>query len=120
MTFLKSFLKNRSQFVSIDNSYYCLRNINIGVAQGSTLGLFLFLLRINDISNSIDFTPRLFADDTCLLVTSPPLKQLKCLLTSEFNRVSMWVLAIKLTLNPAKSNLFTLNLNSPFVNIDIQ
>ena len=113
--FLKSFL-------SIDNSHYCLRNINFGVAQGYALVLLLFLLHINDISNSNDFIPRLFADETCLLVTSPSLKQLKCLLTSEFNRVSMGVRAHKLTFNPVKSNLLmiTPKLNSPFVNIDIQ
>ena len=120
--FLKSFLKDRSQFVSIDNSHSSLSTINIGVAQGSALGPLLFLLYINDISNSIDSTPRLFADDTCLLVTSPSLKQLKSSLTSEINRVSMWVRANKLTFNPAKSNLLiiTPKLNSPSINIDIQ
>ena len=120
--FFKSFLKDRSQFVSINNSHSSLSTINIGVAQGSTLSPLLFLLYINDISNSIDSTPRLFADDTCLLVTSPSLKQLKSSLTSEINRVSMWVQANKLTFNPAKSNLLiiTPKLNSPSINIDIQ
>ena len=76
MTFLKSFLKERSQFVNIDNSHSSLTNINIEVAQGSTPGPLLFLLYINDIFNSIDSTPRLFADDTvCLLVTSSSLNQ---------------------------------------------
>ena len=64
---LKSFLKVRSQFVSIDNSYSSLSEINIVVARASTLRPLLFLSCIIDISNSIDSTPRLFADDTCLL-----------------------------------------------------
>ena len=77
--FFKSFLKDRSQFVSIDNSHSSLSTLNIWVAQGSTLiiGPLLFLLYINDVSNSIDSTPRLFTDGTSLLVTSPSLKQLK-------------------------------------------
>ena len=120
--FFKSFLKDRSSFVSIDNSHSSPSTINIGVAQGSTLDPFQFLLYINDISNSIDSTPWLFADETCLLVTSPSLKQLKSSLTSEINGVSMWVRANKLTLNPAKSNslIITPKPNSPSVNIDIQ
>ena len=121
MTFFKSFLKDRSQFVSIDSSHSSLRNINVWVAQGSTLGLLLFLLHINDISNSMDSTLRLFADGTCLMVTSHSLNQLKCSLTSEIIRVSRWVRANNLTLNPAKSNLLiiTPKLNSPSVIIDI-
>ena len=39
--FFKSFLKDISQFVSIDNSHFSLSNINIGVGQGSTLGPLL-------------------------------------------------------------------------------
>ena len=60
----KSFLKDRSQFVSITNSHSSLCYTNIVVAQGSMFGPSLFLLYINDSSNSIDSTPRLFADDT--------------------------------------------------------
>ena len=43
-------------------------------------------------------------------------------LTSQINRVSMWVQANKLTLNPAKSNLLiiTPKFNFPSANIDIQ
>ena len=77
MTFFKSFLKNRSQLLSIENSHSSLRNINIEVTQESSLGLLLFLFYINDISHSINSTSRLFADDTCLMVTSPSLNQLK-------------------------------------------
>ena len=56
MTFFKSFLKDKSQFVGIDNSHSSLSTINTGVAQGSILGPFQFLFYINDISNSIDST----------------------------------------------------------------
>ena len=121
--FLKSFSKERSQFVSIDNSHSFLSHINIGVAQGSTCDPLLFLLYINDISNNINSTPRLFAEDTvCLLVTSLSLKQLKCSLIFEINKVCMWMGANRVTLNPTESNLFiiTPKLNSPSVNIDIQ
>ena len=85
-------------------------------------GIDAVMTYINDISIRIYSTPRLFTDDTCLMVTSPSLNQLNLSLTSEINRVSMWVRANKLTLNPVKSNLLiiTPKLNSPSVNIDIQ
>ena len=65
-----------AQFESIDNSNPSLPGRNIVVAQGSTLAPFLFVLYI-DLSNSFDFTPRFFADGTCLMpmVTSPSMNQ---------------------------------------------
>ena len=63
-----SFLTNRFQYVSLENHQSNLKKINYGVPQGSVLGPLLFNVYINDISTSVTSTPRLFADDTCLLV----------------------------------------------------
>ena len=63
-----SFLTNRFQYVSLENHQSNLKNINYGVPQGSVLGPLLFNIYINDISTSVSCTPRLFADDTCLIV----------------------------------------------------
>ena len=46
-TFLKllmNFIRDRKYFVSINNINSEIRNVNIGVPQGSTLWLFLFIL----------------------------------------------------------------------------
>ena len=53
--------------------------INIGVPQRSILCPLLFLVYVNGISNATSCNPRLFADDTCLLLSnsSKPVQILK-------------------------------------------
>jgi len=53
------------------------KKIQCGVPQGSLLGPLLFLIYINDLTNTISTTPRLYADDVCLIVDSPSQKELE-------------------------------------------
>ena len=121
LQFYQSFLENRKRFVRINKFCSTLHDVNIGVPQGLTLGLLFFLLYINDLSNSVNSVPRLFADDTCLLVYSSSIDHLESKLTIELSNVNEWILANKLTLNAKKSNLLIINpkLNSLPVNINI-
>jgi len=63
---LKSYQASRTQFASLNSASSTPKPINIGVPQGSILGP-LFLIYINDLPNSTNIKPRLFADDTCLV-----------------------------------------------------
>ena len=77
----ESFLTNRKQTVTINNSTSEMLNIEVGVPQGSVLGPLLFSIYINDLPNSIRFcNSHLFADDTCILRTGKSLKVLANLL----------------------------------------
>ena len=67
---IESYLSNRQQFVSVNNSASSLKSICIGVPQGSILGPLLFLIYVNDLTNAIFCQPRLFADDTCLALNN--------------------------------------------------
>ncbi len=62
---------NRKQYVHINGVKSAQCKIEIGVSQGSVLGLLLFLLYINDIANNVKKHPckmMLFADDTNVFI----------------------------------------------------
>ena len=64
----RSYLSDRSQFVSINGFNSDYKTIKYGISQGSVLGPLLFLIFINDLSTAIKQPETFhFADDTWLL-----------------------------------------------------
>ena len=87
---LQSYLSNRSQYVSIVNINSNLRNVKIGVPQSSVLGPLLFLIYINDLQNCMISTPRLFADDTAVLIHANTLTEFEIKISSELEKLVVW------------------------------
>ena len=80
----KSYLSNRSQYVSINGYESGLVALNCGVPQGSVLGPLLFLLYINDLNQAIKFCKvHHFADDINLLCLSNSIKKLNKLVNAD-------------------------------------
>ena len=104
-TLIRSYLDNRQQFVSINQSQSNLKPIRVGVPQGLSLGPMFFLIYINDLHNSLESEPRLFADDTCLLVKGSNSEQLEINLNTELHHLHLWCSVNKLSVNPAKTNI---------------
>ena len=62
---LRSFLTNRKQYVSMEDFFSQTKIVKCGVPQGSTLGPLLFLIYINDLTNILEKSiVHHFADDT--------------------------------------------------------
>jgi len=58
---------------------------------------------LNDLPNATESFSRLFADDTCLLLSSPTLEELESQCNNELAKVSEWIVSNRLTLNPSKT-----------------
>ena len=63
---IKYFLSNRKQRVSVNGALSDITDVTSGVPQGSVLGPVLFLLYINGIDGNIKSSIGLFADDSII------------------------------------------------------
>ena len=73
----RSYLSDRTQFVSINGFNSDCKTVKYGVPQGSVLGLLRFLIFINDLNIAIKNSETFhFADDTCLLNIKDSIKKI--------------------------------------------
>ena len=105
LSWFKSYLNARKQFVSYNDKNSSLQELSYSVPQGSILGPQLFIIYINDMINSIHKSNiSLFADDTCLYYSHRDLHQLISIANEELARLNNWLVVNKLTLNAEKSH----------------
>ena len=89
LTWLQSFLNDRSQQVVVDGCFSSPCKVSAGVPQGSVLGPTLFLLYINDISEGIHSQIKLFADD-CLVYRNVQTSTDQQILQQDLNTLIKW------------------------------
>ena len=97
---------DRYQYVSVGSSESSKQLITHGIPQlGSTLGPILFLLHINDVTNSSEkLFFRLFAHDTNIFFSSSDPKELERTLNSELFKVKNCCNVNKLSINFTKTS----------------
>ena len=121
LSWIKDFLRNRTQKVVIRGTASTSREVTSGVPQGSVLGPLLFLLFINDLPLELLSRLSLFADDSKLFsrITANGNK-LKVnnmdggrLLQDDLDRVVEWAKKWKMEFNVDKCKVMHLGLNNP-------
>ena len=108
----KSYLYDRTQYVSIQGYKSDTRPIQHGVPQGSVLGPLLFLIYINDLHTAIPYSKTYhFADDTHLLNTCSSPKQLQKRTNIDLKCLYKWLMANKISLNCSKTEVIIFQSN---------
>ena len=99
-----SYLTNREQFCHWDGANSSTDILKCGISQGSCLGPLLFLLYVNDFENCLEYmTPSMYAEDTCVIISSENLNDLITDVKNELENISNWMRINKLSLNTSKS-----------------
>ena len=90
LTWLTSYLNNRKQKVVIQASESSLLPLKAGVLQGSVLGPLLFIIYVNDITQSLLSLTRIYEDDSSLFYSATSLQDLEGILNHDLTVVSKW------------------------------
>lgn len=102
LSWIKSFLDNRSQSVVINSSKSDTIPVSSGVPQGSVLGPLLFLIYINDLPDHVSHSKvRLFADDTAIYLSLTVATHSKYL-QHDLNQLQKWESLWDMQFNPSK------------------
>ena len=105
LDWFKSYISNRSQFVTYNRVASTAKPINCGVPQGTIFGPLLFLMYINDLYNVCQKSvPILFADDTNLFYSWSSLDDLARRINDELCNISTRLKVNKLSFDINKTH----------------
>ena len=97
---LENFLNKRKQRVVLNGQTSSWSDVLAGVPQGSILSSLLFLIYINDLSDGLQCSPKLFADDTSLFSTVYNITEATNNLNKDLAIITKWAHQWKMSFNP--------------------
>ena len=108
-----SFLTNRKQATSCNDVCSEVASVSIGIAEGSILGLLLFIIYMKDLPDVLRFCHvTLYADDIILYLASKSTADLQSKINADLRRICKWLQANQLTLNIKKSKYLLIGSSS--------
>ena len=127
MQWFKSYLSNRSQFVTVNGGLSRNFELRYGVPQGSCLGPLLFVLYSSELFSIIKKhlpTSHAFADDTQLYISFKPDSDIdketaltamrECILD-----IKQWMLSDKLKLNDSKTEIILIGTRQQLAKVNL-
>ena len=112
-SWLTDFLSCCSQRMDLNGVLSSPLPVKAGVPQGSVLGPVLFLVFINELSDSLENPLYLFADDStlCRTMGHPSDRQAAASsLTADLDKITNWSNTWNMSFNPDKSHTLTMSL----------
>ena len=97
---LKYFLSDRKQRTVLNGQASTWGNVSAGVPQGSILGPLLFLIYINDLTNNLKCSVKLFADDTSLFTTVEDPNIAASDMNHDLEHIALWAHDWRMSFNP--------------------
>lgn len=120
LKWFESYLSNRMQRTKVNEVISTEITTRLGVPQGTVLGVFLFLIYINDIGRVVKNGKLLmFADDALLYVESDDVQVAVNKINEDLQHLSNWFKMNKMKLNINKTKCMVLNGNIVNCNITI-
>ena len=112
LMWFNTYLTNRKQHVSVNNTKSDFKQISYGVPQGSILRPLLFLLFINNLPLYTDnVSTDLYADDTTLYDIQDSVEQIESNLQTAVNKLHIWCQNNGMIHNSAKTKVMLVTTN---------
>ena len=112
LTWIKEFLSDRTQFVTVGSCSSGTAPVSSGVPQGSVLGPTLFIYFINDMPDVLSCLVKIFADDT-KAYSSVQSSDKKLELQENIDKLLEWTEKWQIKFNSDKCKVLHLRKNNP-------
>ena len=113
LNYIKSYLHNRKQRVSMNSNFSSWQEIIVGVPQDSISEPLLFSIFVNDLFLSVSSSNLSnYADDNTLFISGYNLKEVKEVLLNDLNKVTEWFFENYMVLNAGKCHFMCLGKNT--------
>lgn len=119
MRLFKNYLKNRSQYVNLENVKSSCSIIKNGVPQGSLLGPLLFNFFINDLFEvQLNGKMIMYADDIALIYDSKDTNVLRNMIQLDLDKIQLWMNENYLKINELKTKYMIFTIKNKKINTD--